>query len=1136
MSDPSKPQDRNLALDEVVAAYLKAVGDGAAPDRQSWLRRYPDLAAELAEFFATREQTERLAVQPSHTLAQDQPPELKQSPGAIPPSSSMDNSGHFGDYELLGEISRGGMGVVYRARQVSLNRIVALKMILAGQLASSDEVQRFQREAEAVANLDHPHIVPVYEVGEHQGRHYFSMKLIEGGSLAQRTARGEWNIASTSLQRSTVKLASTGARRGASGTGNETTKEQQRSIAKLMITVARAVHYAHQRGILHRDLKPGNILMDAHGKAYVTDFGLAKRVEGDLQATMTGNIVGTPSYMPPEQARAEKALTTAVDVYSLGAVFYELLTGRPPFLGKTAMDTVQMVLTQEPTSPSRLQPRLPRDLVTICMKCLRKEPAKRYDSADSFAKDLQRFLDGEPIKAAPVRQWERLVKWARRRPAAAALVAVIAIGSLALLAGGVAFQIHLNLALAEAKAERDAAIQRLVRLNIQTGMDLADSGRLPLGLPWLVEALRLQVMLNQDRSANSAKNVSKAGETIEHEHDVVGPKADSITERIFRIRLALVLRSCPRLLRLWYHQGPANDGEFSPDGRLVVSGGSDRQATIWNVFSGEVTGEPLRHDGNVNTVCFSPDGKRVLTASADGTARIWEVAGTRELCRAPQHRGEVLAAAFSPDGLRFCTAGADGTVRICDAKTGRELVPALQHGGAAVRHAAFSPDGRLLVTVAGQAARLWSTDSGAPAGPHSELRHDGQQVLTAAFDNTGSRLVTGGTDNLARLWDVASGRQLGDTRKHDQSVIFACFSPDGTRVATASDDGLARVWKVAGSESAIHDLRHRSRVNHLSFSPDGRYLATGCYDNTAVVWNIATGRPFSHSLEANGDIRRARFSPDGRYVLTVSSSGAIRMWHPLEAFRMPKPMHGSESLFSKARSADGKLEVSSADGVTLQIQDAKTGKPIGPDFRPGGVVRAALFNQNGSRLLTMNNNGYGQIWEPATGRRNPDRLLTHGSAVVCGAFSLDGRLVATGSSDDTARVWDVATGEPRTPYMRHDGTVSQVVFSPDCHFLLTASEDGNARLWTVDNGERLSPPLDPNGWVKEVFASPDSPAAWKLEGEERSIEDLQLEAEWLSGRYIDKTLGGLVPFSRGELQSLRDRIKSRCPQLFSLPP
>ena len=536
------------------------------------------------------------------------------------------------------------------------------------------------------------------------------------------------------------------------------------------------------------------------------------------------------------------------------------------------------------------------------------------------------------------------MKWARRRPAAAALVAVSAVASLALLAGGIAFQIHLNRALTDARTERDAAIQRLVRLNIQTGMDLVDNGRLPLGLPWLVEALRLQVAMDREHGANPVKNAPPAGESVEHTHDVAGRNADSITERIFRIRMALVLRSCPRLLRLWYHQGPALDGDFSPDGRLVVSCGSDHQATIWNISSGEAVAGPLRHDGNVNAACFSPDGKRVLTAGADGTARIWEVAGGREVCKAPRHGGEVLTAAFSPDGRRFCSAGADGMVRICDADTGQELVPPLRHQGAAVRHAAFSRDGRLLVTVAGQAARLWNTASGAPAGPQAELRHDGQ-VLTAAFDNTGARLVTGGADNLARLWDVATGRQLGNARKHDQAVIFTCFSPDGTQVATASDDGLARVWKVAGGESALHDLRHRSRVNHLSFSPDGRYLATGCVDNSAVVWDIATGRPFSHSLEANGDIRRVRFSPDGRYVLTVSTSGAIRMWDPLEAFRMPKPIHGAESLFSKAqrgRSAGSEFARRGHAGnpgcqnrKTARAQSQAGRSRHGSDFQPG---------------------------------------------------------------------------------------------------------------------------------------------------------------------------------------------------------
>jgi predicted Ser/Thr protein kinase len=303
----------------------------------------------------------------------------------------------FGDYEILGEIARGGMGVVYRARQAGLNRTVALKMILAGQLAGPADRLRFRQEAEAAAGLDHANILPVFDVGEHDGHAYFSMKLVEGGSLAQHLAQSP--------------------------------RTAVRGLVALLEQVARAVHHAHQRGILHRDLKPANILIDADGTPYVTDFGLAKKVAGDSGLTHTGAVVGTPSYMSPEQARGDRQVTTAADVYSLGALLYECLTGRPPFRAGTVYETVRQVIEQEPAPPRARNPKADPDLAAVALKCLAKEPAGRYESAAALADDLERWLSGEPTKARPLPVIGQAWRWLKRNAGSAAGLAILGIAA-----------------------------------------------------------------------------------------------------------------------------------------------------------------------------------------------------------------------------------------------------------------------------------------------------------------------------------------------------------------------------------------------------------------------------------------------------------------------------------------------------------------------------------------------------------------------------------------------------------------------------------------------------------------------------------------------------------------------------------
>ena len=378
---------------------------GERPEPGEYLARFPEWAEAIGLAFGPTSPGATCAwttgAGPGETIAARVETTVFDPGGPdSPPSGAGDLPAlaRFGDYEILEEIARGGMGVVYRARQISAKRFVALKMIRAGRLASPEELDRFRLEAEAAANLDHPHIVPIFEVGEHLGQLYFSMRLVEGGSLAKR-------------------LAECG--------------RDPLGAARLLATVAQAVDHAHRQGFWHRDLKPANILLDLAGRPHVTDFGLAKRVKADVALTQSGAILGTPSYMAPEQAAGGKQpLTAAADVYSLGAVLYELLTGRPPFRAETVRETIFLVLESEPLPPGLLRPGLPADLERVCLKCLEKNPNARYPTPKALAEDLERYLRGEGVEAGRPNPIQKLARWTRREPEL-----VSHLGGLAVMAG-----------------------------------------------------------------------------------------------------------------------------------------------------------------------------------------------------------------------------------------------------------------------------------------------------------------------------------------------------------------------------------------------------------------------------------------------------------------------------------------------------------------------------------------------------------------------------------------------------------------------------------------------------------------------------------------------------------------------------
>jgi WD40 repeat protein len=1021
----------------------------------------------------------------------------KPPPDELPPR-------RFGDYELLKLIARGGMGLVYRARQASLNRFVALKVIRGGQFAGPDEVRRFRLEAGAAARLEHPHIVPIHEIGEHDGRHYFAMKLAEGGSLAAKCE-------------------------GRGKKGEPLNPLAPRPSALLLLKVARAVHFAHERGILHRDLKPANILLDAAGEPMVSDFGLAKLAQSDHAFTLDGATLGTPAYMSPEQAAGRAAqVTTASDVYSLGAILYHLLAGRPPFEADTPLETMRQVVEEEPVPPSKcelrgagggpkprlvLRPsRLASDLETICLKCLEKNPAARYASAAALADDLEHWLRGEPIAARPASAAERALKWVRRKPAQAALLAVCAVGAGAfaalLLAGDARLRRERNVAQAHAQ-RAEAAFARA-----ETERRRAETNEFTARLHLYAADISLALRALDDGNLGLARRTLDA-------HLPPPPNAASppVTDlRGFEWHHLRALSRGQEALVLRRHSRPVTALAFPRDGASIASAGRDGQICFWSVASGALD-RALPQADTPRGFAENPLLTSVFAASPEVLALLATGAETFDALKMrsrPATPGDLRAAAWSPDGQWLATGGDGSYVRVWSV-TNQALVFVLP--AQSTRALAFTPDSAHLVVAeaglapAGGAGEVRVYDM----GMHHRIRTVPGVQPCFALAPDGATLAVARLDGTVELQDFATGERQRAWRAGSVPKSLA-FSPDG-RLLAALDPHRSEVvlWNAGTGEPRGRLSAGREPVWAMAFAPDNQTLATAGSDHAVRLWDLGSLRERGRLHGHEDEVLAVAFAPAGDALATAGKDHSVRLWRldavpnrdeQREERREPVCVAPDGRAFL-ARSAEGALrcqELSRPNAVELPAGEKRTALGFSADGRSFATLRRAPDNDaalaevwtlSGERLGAPTTlRGAPEGWRVAAGAFAADRCALGGERETVTVHSIrtgelrrrlrlprrhlnqlvlspDGRRLAAFSWPRQLLVADVATGEVRGWWPAAEGAIQVLAFTPDGHLLATAGDDNVISVWDASTGKRAAVLRGHKAEVKALAFSAD---------------------------------------------------------------
>jgi WD40 repeat protein len=956
-------------------------------------------------------------------------------------------------------IAEGGMGRVYEARQDAPDRMVAVK-VLRGGATATDLVRRFAAEADLLGRMRHPAIAQIHAAGTHRADGgecpFILMELVPGAATITVFARDR--------------------------------RLQVRDRVAIFTRACAGVAHAHRAGVVHRDLKPGNMLVDLTGEPKVIDFGVARSLDPDAErlttATQQGELIGTIRYMSPEQLGIDAAEVDArSDVYALGLVLHELLFGELPYelRGRSVMEAACVLASAGGVATGPLTRRLRRagldaaaaaSLAAITATCLEPAPADRYTSAVELEADLRRWLAGEPVAARPLSLTESVGRLARRHRAAAVAAAAVATSLVAAVVGITAFwlraerqreaaeeartladtrrgeaetrtrearqQLYLSTVLLAAEARDRDNLREARRLLADAESLAAERDELPLELRSLAASLDESLAVLPDAGATIASVAwSPAGGTV-----ALGTMSGRL--RTWR---PLPAGYGPPDIDVAAHEATIWDLSFSPDGRLLASASADGTVGLHDPATAARVGTLAGHEGPVYGVDFSPAGTLVATSSRDQTIRLWDPRTLAEQAVLRGHEGTVYAVRFTADGERLVSASQDGTVRIWDVAEQTQL-HAITVGDGRVFRVACSPDGN-RIAAAGEdgAATIWDA---AGAIIH-RLRHP-QRVNAVGFVGS-DELATASGDGMLRVWDLATGRETGRRRGHADTIWSLAVRPGSSTVVTGSEDASARVWDTAAGPGPL--IRFSSRVQALAMAPAGRLLAAG--DATGRVRLVDADMLTERAAFAAtaGRVNSLAFAPDATRLVAACDDGTVPRWDLASGRPLAPFAPHSRRVYDVACSPDGRGIATGSEDRTARLVAADDGRELLPPLRHPARVLGVAFHPDGRRLATACGDRIVRLWNLADGRELA-ACRGHEGPVNWVAFSADGKRLASASSDGTVRVWNVADGSATSVLTGAARQVWRTAFSPDGTRVAATVADGTVQLWDLASGRPVA--------------------------------------------------------------------------------